>query len=91
MLFFFLVLSRLITGSFDKVVKIWSQDGKLTHRLDGFISTITDLCYVPKIKTLWVASGSPVASLYDPKSGDNVSKNKVKSFLCLGRRLSPFS
>ncbi|XP_071959328.1 uncharacterized protein [Antedon mediterranea] len=63
----------LITGSFDKVVKIWSQDGKLTHRLDGFISTVTDICYVPKNKTLWVAGGSPIASLFDPKSGENVS------------------
>ncbi|XP_022092949.1 uncharacterized protein LOC110980503 [Acanthaster planci] len=63
----------LVTGSFDKVVKIWSQDGKLTHRLDGFLSTITDLCYVPKNKTLWIASGLPTATLYDPKSGENVT------------------
>ncbi|XP_071806782.1 uncharacterized protein [Asterias amurensis] len=63
----------LVTGSFDKVVKIWSQDGKLTHRLDGFVSTITDLCYSPKNKTLWVASGLPTATLYDPKSGENVT------------------
>ncbi|KAJ8034301.1 Nuclear distribution protein nudF [Holothuria leucospilota] len=63
----------LITGSFDKVVKIWSVDGKLTHRLDGFLSTISDIVYVPNIKTVWIASGSPVASVYDPKSGENVS------------------
>eukprot|EP00057_Strongylocentrotus_purpuratus_P012638 XP_011667112.1 PREDICTED: uncharacterized protein LOC100891227 [Strongylocentrotus purpuratus] len=63
----------LVTGSFDKVVKIWSQDGKLTHRLDGFLGTINDLCYVPKNKTLWISSGtSPVAALYDPKCGENV-------------------
>ena len=71
---YFLNPYRLITGSFDKVVKIWSQDGKLTHRLDGFIGTVTDVCYVPKIKTLWVASGAPSATLFDPKSGDNVSR-----------------
>ncbi|XP_030834052.1 uncharacterized protein LOC752732 [Strongylocentrotus purpuratus] len=65
----------LVTGSFDKVVKIWSQDGKLTHRLDGFLGTINDLCYVPKNKTLWISSGtSPVAALYDPKCGENVSE-----------------
>ncbi|XP_071842800.1 uncharacterized protein [Apostichopus japonicus] len=63
----------LITGSFDKVVKIWSVDGKLTHRLDGFLATISDIVYVPDIKTVWVASGSPVATVYDPKSGENVS------------------
>ena len=65
-------LYRLVTGSFDKVIKIWSQDGKLTHRLDGFVTTITDICYSPKNKTLWVASGLPTATLYDPKSGENV-------------------
>ncbi|XP_077985512.1 uncharacterized protein LOC144440123 [Glandiceps talaboti] len=65
--------TRLLTGSFDKVVKIWSQDGQLTHRLDGFLATITGLCYVPRNKTVWIASGSSVASMYDPKSGENVS------------------
>lgn len=54
------------------MVKIWSVDGKLTHRLDGFLATISDIVYVPDIKTVWVASGSPVATVYDPKSGENV-------------------
>jgi len=26
---------RLLTGSFDKTVKVWSQDGQVMHRLDG--------------------------------------------------------
>ncbi|PIK45764.1 hypothetical protein BSL78_17369 [Apostichopus japonicus] len=67
----------LITGSFDKVVKIWSVDGKLTHRLDGFLATISDIVYVPDIKTVWVASGSPVATVYDPKSGENFPNKEI--------------
>lgn len=64
---------RLMTGSFDKTVKIWSIDGKFTHKLDNFLATISGICYVPRNKTVWVAGGTSYASLFDPKSGDNVS------------------
>eukprot|EP00105_Crassostrea_gigas_P018916 XP_011437175.1 PREDICTED: uncharacterized protein LOC105335121 isoform X1 [Crassostrea gigas] len=63
----------LMTGSFDKTVKIWSIDGKFTHKLDNFLATISGICYVPRNKTVWVAGGTSYASLFDPKSGDNVS------------------
>ena len=68
------LLFRIITGGFDKTVKIWSVDGKLIHRLEGFLNTISGVCYVPRNKTVWVASGNSNAQLYDPKSGDNVSR-----------------
>ncbi|ELT89388.1 hypothetical protein CAPTEDRAFT_187404 [Capitella teleta] len=63
----------VVTGSFDKVVKIWSTDGKMVHKLEGFQSTISGICYVPRNKTIWAAGGTSYAYLYDPKSGDNVS------------------
>ncbi|WAQ99882.1 MHCKB-like protein [Mya arenaria] len=63
----------ILTGSFDKSVKIWTADGKPVHKLDNFISTVSGICYVPRNKTVWVAGGSSYASLFDPKSGDNVS------------------
>jgi len=69
----FKTFSRIVTGSFDKTVRIWSTDGKLVHRLDGFLTTVTGLCYVPRNKTIWAAGGYSYASLFDPKSGDNVS------------------
>ena len=63
-----------MTGSFDKSVKIWTADGKPVHKLDNFISTVSGICYVPRNKTVWVAGGTSYASLFDPKSGDNVSQ-----------------
>lgn len=63
----------ILTGSFDKSVKIWSVDGKPVHKLDNFLSTVSGICYVPRNKTVWVAGGTSYASLFDPKSGDNVS------------------
>ena len=54
-------------------MKIWSIDGKLVHKMDNFLGTVTGLCYIPRNKTVWVAGGAPYAWLYDPKSGDNVS------------------
>lgn len=65
---------RIVTGSFDKTMKVWSQDGKLVHApLDGFLGTVTDICYVPENRTIWAAGGASHAYLCDPKSGDNVS------------------
>ena len=67
-------LCRLITGSFDRTVKIWSQDGQLRHRLETiFFNTITSLCYIPRAKVVWIASASQHATLFDPKAGENVS------------------
>ncbi|XP_050413765.1 uncharacterized WD repeat-containing protein alr3466 [Patella vulgata] len=63
----------ILTGSFDKSVKIWSVDGKFVHKLDNFISTVSGICYIPRNKIVWVAGGTSYASLFDPKSGDNVS------------------
>ncbi len=65
--------SWLITGSIDRVVKLWSLDGNLIQRFDGFSDTITSLCYVLPTQTLWITANSPYPIVYDPKSGINVS------------------
>ncbi|KAH9247138.1 hypothetical protein BASA81_015281 [Batrachochytrium salamandrivorans] len=63
----------LITGSFDRVVKLWSLDGNLIQRFDGFSDTISSLCYVVPTQTLWVTANSAIPVIYDPRSGVNVS------------------
>ena len=68
-----LYFHRIVTGSFDKSIRVWSPDGKLVHKLDGFVTTVTGICYVPRNKTIWAAGGTSYAYLYDPKSGENVS------------------
>jgi WD40 repeat protein len=65
--------SWLITGSIDRVVKLWSLDGNLIQRFDGFSDTISSLCYVPPTQTLWVTANSSTPIVYDPRSGINVS------------------
>jgi WD40 repeat protein len=65
--------SWLITGSFDRVVKLWSLDGNLMQRFDGFAQIISSVCYVVPSQTLWVSASSPVPIIYDPRSGINVS------------------
>ncbi|KAI8837830.1 WD40-repeat-containing domain protein [Chytridium lagenaria] len=65
--------SWLITGSFDRVVKLWSLDGNLLQRFDGFSDTITSVCYVLPTQTLWITASSPDPIVYDPRSGINVT------------------
>lgn len=63
----------VLSGAFDKVVKVWSQDGQVMHKFDGFSTAVTGVCYVRPIKTIWVAAGTAEAAMYDPKSGENVT------------------
>jgi len=66
------VLVRVVTGSFDKTVRMWSSDGMLLHRLKGFVSSISGVCYVSRCHVLWTAGGTPDAYLFEPKTGENV-------------------
>ncbi|KAI8996698.1 quinon protein alcohol dehydrogenase-like superfamily [Gaertneriomyces semiglobifer] len=65
--------NRLITGSFDRSVRLWSLDGNLLQRFEGLSDTITSLCYVLPTQTLWIAANSHSPIVYDPRSGVNVS------------------
>jgi WD40 repeat protein len=65
----------IITGAFDHIVKVWSPECKLIHRVtDQSFSVITGLCYVPRNKTVWVSSGNELILIFEPKSGENVSE-----------------
>jgi len=66
--------SWIITGSFDRTVKLWSLDGNLLQNFDGFSNTITSICYVPPTQTLWLTAHSPAPIIWDPKGGINVSE-----------------
>ena len=77
---------RLATGSFDQRVKIWSTDGKVMCAI-ACIASITGICYVPDTRVLWVAAGTAVPVLYEPKTGDNV-RTYIHTYVCesmLGR------
>jgi len=64
----------LLTGSFDRCVKVWTQDVQLIHKIEGLGGTVTSICYIPRTRVLWALSGLPVASMFDPKSGENISE-----------------
>lgn len=68
---------RVLSGSFDQTVGIWSQDGKLIQRLGPFISNITGLCYVALTGVIWITSGTSQPTLYEPQSGEIVSDTRV--------------
>ncbi|KAM6470770.1 uncharacterized protein PHA67_020808 isoform 3-T3 [Liasis olivaceus] len=70
--------TRVLSGSFDQTVGIWSQDGKLIQRLGPFISNITGLCYVAPIGVIWITSGASQPTLYEPQSGEILIVNRGK-------------
>ncbi|XP_069810665.1 uncharacterized WD repeat-containing protein alr2800-like isoform X2 [Dendropsophus ebraccatus] len=72
--------TRFLTGSFDRTVCVWSQDGKLIQRLQQFTGEITGMCYVPSLKTVWITCGNGQPLVLDPRSGDIIS-NFLDTFL----------
>ena len=57
---------RLITGSYDGALKLWSQEGRCLEQLDDLCDTITGVCYVPSTKNYWVAGEThPIGILAD--------------------------
>ncbi|XP_042307925.1 uncharacterized WD repeat-containing protein alr2800-like isoform X2 [Sceloporus undulatus] len=66
--------TRVLSGSFDQTVGIWSQDGQLIQRLGPFTGNITGLCYVVSVGIVWIASGTSQPTLYEPQSGEIVSQ-----------------
>ncbi|CAI9733604.1 WD repeat-containing alr3466-like [Octopus vulgaris] len=88
----------IVTGSFDKTVKIWSIDGNQVHKIDNFLAPISSICYCPRDRTIWVTAGLPSACLFEPKSGDNllrnpfyISQQTAKEFSHDGKELSRIS
>ncbi|XP_060693455.1 uncharacterized protein LOC132823530 [Hemiscyllium ocellatum] len=69
----------LMTGSFDKSVRVWSQDGQLIIKLPHFPQFISSLCFVACVNSVWICSGLPSPSIFDPSSGEIVSES-VETF-----------
>ncbi|OAF71972.1 hypothetical protein A3Q56_00263 [Intoshia linei] len=63
----------LVTGSFDKYVKLWSFEGNLIHKFDGFPTPITGICYSIATRIIWVTFSNNSVHLFDPISGQNIS------------------
>ncbi|XP_075065283.1 uncharacterized protein LOC142152492 isoform X1 [Mixophyes fleayi] len=86
--------TRILTGSFDRTVGVWSQDGQLIQRLRQFTGEITGMCYVASVKTVWITSGNSYPLVLDPRSGDVISdfvdtfqsqedSPQIKQLICL--------
>ena len=63
----------IITGSFDRSVKIWAGDGKKVAEIDDFPDTLTGLAYCPATKTLWMSANSTSPQVYDPRSATDIT------------------
>jgi WD40 repeat protein len=83
--------SWLISGGFDRVVKLWSLDGSLIGRFDGFADTIVSLTYVLPTQTLWISANSSSPVIYDPRSGINVTDHISFDTHAYNPKGSPFS
>ena len=67
----------VVTGSFDRQVKIWAGDSKkpvaVIDEKNGIDDTVTGLAYCPATRTLWIASNSASPMIYDPRSATDIT------------------
>eukprot|EP00002_Diphylleia_rotans_P004477 TRINITY_DN1330_c0_g2_i4.p1 TRINITY_DN1330_c0_g2~~TRINITY_DN1330_c0_g2_i4.p1 ORF type:complete len:685 (+),score=88.24 TRINITY_DN1330_c0_g2_i4:129-2183(+) len=73
--------SWIITGSFDRTVRLWSQDCKLLHKFDGFEDTISGLCYIPITRTLWASDGGTSLTALDLRTTSKITEYLTDRFL----------
>ncbi|CAL8079652.1 unnamed protein product [Calicophoron daubneyi] len=46
----------VISGSYDRLVKVWNEEGQLLNIIRGFSHPIVGIAYVPLTNTFWVSS-----------------------------------
>lgn len=68
--------NRIITGGYDRTVKVWSMppDGRLLQNFDTFAESLTGVCYCEVTKTLWASCSSGRPQVYDLHSGTNITQ-----------------
>lgn len=73
----------VLTGSYDKVVKIWSNDGQLRRKIEAnFVSKITSVIFATKTKTILIAQAeSNQLVMFDPKGGENITHSATTLLL----------
>ena len=42
----------VFTGGFDKALKVWTGEGKIVHKFEGFAAGISGVTFLPKNKTV---------------------------------------
>ncbi|THD28900.1 TAF5 RNA polymerase II p300/CBP-associated factor-associated factor 65 kDa subunit 5L [Fasciola hepatica] len=63
----------LISGSFDRLVKVWNEDGQLLNVIRGFNDTILSIAFIPTTETFWVASAENPIKIYDIQTANDVT------------------
>ncbi|CAH8448057.1 unnamed protein product [Schistosoma bovis] len=64
----------VISGSFDRHVKIWNDEGQLMHVIENFSNVIISIAHIPTTDTFWVTSGSCHARIFDVQTGEDVTE-----------------
>ena len=68
---------QVLTGSWDKTVRLWDvESGKELRRLEGHSDKVDSVCFSPDGKQLLTGSWDKTARLWDPKSGKELPVSK---------------
>ncbi|KAG5447944.1 hypothetical protein CSKR_200636, partial [Clonorchis sinensis] len=64
----------LLSGGFDRIVKIWDEEGQHLHTICSFTQPVLDIAYIPATLTLWVASAKSDVHIFDVRSYEEVTQ-----------------
>ncbi|CAH8452553.1 unnamed protein product [Heterobilharzia americana] len=63
----------VISGSFDRYVKVWDDEGQLINTIENFNNSISSIAYIPTTDTFWVTSGGCQAQIFDVQTAEDVT------------------
>lgn len=66
--------NRVITGGYDRRIKVWSTDGRLLQNFEDFATSVTGLCYCEVTRHLWACCACGRPYVYDLHSGSNITE-----------------
>ncbi|TNN18986.1 Vegetative incompatibility protein [Schistosoma japonicum] len=75
----------VISGSFDRLVKIWNDEGQLMYTVENLNDIVISIAHIPTTDTFWVTSGGFQARIFDIYTGENVTEY-VNTFMNLEKQ-----
>ncbi|CAH8828644.1 unnamed protein product [Trichobilharzia szidati] len=75
----------VISGSFDRYVKVWNDEGQLMYTVENFNNPIISIAHIPTTDTFWVTSGGCQARIFDVQTAEDVT-DFVNTFINWGKK-----
>ncbi|KAI3386212.1 hypothetical protein SNEBB_010838 [Seison nebaliae] len=65
----------LITGGFDKCVKVWNSEGKYVFSVENFPNAVSSIIHISPPNVFWASCGGSLPHIIDVRTGELLNDN----------------